>query len=651
MKINDTELENLIKEINIEPSAQWQATALEKIKKTVTESNSFGINNSNLIFYQLFMNRRKVAVLGIVGLAVLTGVLATGLMLSRMTIQAPTKVFNQAEIFQKIVLNNPNLAQARNTNSAEGAAQLASTDKMAVSSMIAPLPFESEYNYYYSKTTIKRGPAFNTCNYGIDQSNIVFVPVMESFTYNSSTQSYSKFVGLNEDGSINNYNLSITTTTPELQKYENVIYFGGSYAVRMRSESVVDSYLREVMPSLLGEDGSVTNDNTQEETTVEDPIAIDYSSYFGPDAEVLRTEVINGREHYVIQYSYEVDCTGMLNLNRWQDDGSSKASLKRMYFLSYADVETYQVNRYETYIDSVSTSNLVDSSETVIQNGNVEFSSVASNFTFDYNVELRDINLDEINALPEYNADTEIQRALDYAKEENITVLMPTGDNVLNPYLYFNSYIKYQPVALNSQYSYYTDRAFYPSGSIGDKMYNSYSEVGSYFTDMPVSLGTASYTMGDASFSLDYYSKEYSNLDILNTLIWSEISNKSETQTTVRVNGEQVEATLYSFDAKDISIMPYTTEISTLPIGSDTCPNDDCIRRMYVLIFEFGNNKYTLKEYQYADLKSDLEYNYIEEGVFKSLSFDNADEFAELNTYLTNTIKGLSSEPQILPAL
>ena len=658
MKISDDQLQNLIKQSNAEPTNEWQQSTLENLKNfsrnSVTDFSAKSNINSNLIFILFFMLKRKVAVLSALAVAVLAVVLTTAFVLTRLSTQSSNNSFDQKSILQKIAMNNPNLGQYSVGSSAENAAALATRD-MASSKMIAPAPgymYQPASSYYYSKSTTERGPAFNSCTYGVDQTNVVFVPVYESFNYNGDSNYYSKYVGYNEDGTVNTYNLSKSTSTSTTYRYENIAYYGGSYAVRTVSETQVDPAPVQIDPMPVD-----LVEPSLPERPVEAPAEgvgaapeVDYTTYFGPEAQVLRTENINGREYYVIQYSYDVNCAGFVNLNRWQSEDVE--DLRKMFYLSYADTETYQILRTETYLDSVSVNNLVERSETIVENADLDFASVSGNFDFEYNVEVKDIDLNTTPTdIPEYNPDAEIQKALDFARNENITVVVPSAV-VENQYIYFNSYINDQPV-VDSTTSYYTDRSFYPSGVNGDKMYNSYAGVGTYLAgNTPMSLGMTSYSRNSVSYNLSFYSNEYSNLDILNSLLWNKISDKKEEIVAININGESVNAALYSFVSESSSIMPLAMERSALlPVDSANCENNECRTKNYILVFGYGNNKFTLQEYNYSVGFADSEFT-ADDAMFLSLSAQNSEDYVELQRLVNNSVKGTygsgssSSEPK-----
>lgn len=621
MRVNDQELENLMN-ANIEPSAQWQATALENIKKSVTDSNSIGINNSNLNFISYTMLKRKFVVMGIVFLTLLTVLVATGLTI--LNLRNNQDILDQKAILAKIAQNNPNYAQSLNSlSSASGlAGDAASESYRADLKMIGPgYPINSDYNYYYSKSTTSRGPAFGSCSYGVDTSTIVFVPVYESYTYNDGTTYHSKYVGYNEDNSINTLSISKSSTTENLYEYEDITYLGGSYAVKtVNRMDYTSSYLspkRDQIEPMLLEDSSGLKEEVSNSNSATTSIVADVPSYFGDNANVVRTETINGRNYYVVEYSYETDCSGGMTIERWQSDSATQMST--LFTVTYASVDTYQILKTETYINSVQANNLMESFENVNDNANIDFASVESNFAFTINVPIREVDVSSItNPVVTYDPDAEVQKAVDFAISKKLTIVLPS-DTVENQYIYLN----YGPTeALVKTDSYYNDREFYPAGSLGDQMYNSYNGISDLSIQRyyPLSLGSVSYSRGDTSYSLSIFENSDDEMTILNSYLYGDLRNKNESTVVVSINGDQVNARLYSYEIEQpgMSIMPYSTSLDSNLVQPEAC-TEDCFVKQYVLMFDYGNNKYSLQEYNYA-LSNVTEFTPELEGVFKSLS-------------------------------
>ena len=510
----------------------------------------------------------------------------------------------------------------------------------ASSKLIAPgFPINSEFNYYYSKTTITRGPAFNSCNYGITQNDALFVPVYESFSYSDATSSYSKYVGYSSDNNVNNYSLSTSSQTDGKYKYNNIVYMGGQYAVRISGE-----YDNDIRPLSVSTDPGVSTEpmlknevapdgsSDSVSSNATDTVTIQPVNYFGDTAEVLRTETIDGKEYYVVQTSYEANCAGYMNLNRW--DNETAEDNRTMYILTYASTSDYQILKTENYIDSVSSSNLIDSTEFVNQNANVEFASVSSNFNFEFNVPLRDISIDYSSSTITYDADAEIQKSMDFIKSEDLSVLVPSQD-VLNKYVYFNYNTKGSFVSQAD--SYYTDRDFYPAGAVGDAMFNEFNNVSSIYYSAPLALGSVSYSKDETSYTVSIYSADGNKKEILNSMLWSDIQNKSETETTVTINNTTVQATLYSYQIEQPSILPYVDYMEGA--APETC-TENCFSKQYVLIFTYNNNIYSLVESSFSYPTVEAEYDPLTDGSFVSYSSTNSEDLIKIEELVTNSMKG-----------
>lgn len=635
MRINDSDIENLIQQTNIEPSAQWQTTTLENLKNSVTKKTNQGINNSNLNFISQFMTKRKIAVLSLVGVSLLAvTAVAT---FAVFYLQTPKTTLTSKQILERISMNNPNFTLTQNTIAST--AESFNAGDVASSKLIAPgLPINSEFNYYYSKTTTTRGPAFNSCNYGIDQSEVLFVPTYESFSYNSDNANYSKYVAYNSDNSVNNYSLSTSNQAQDKYTYQNIIFFGGSYAVRTSGEYSTDVRPLSVSaepgieePMLKNESSASSSDSvsSNESTT----LPVEPINYFGDSAEVLRTETINGKDYYVVQTSYEVNCAGYININRWDNDTAQDN--KTMFTLTYADTQDYQILKTETYINSVSSDNLIEATETINQNADIDFASVSSNFNFEFNVPIIDIQVDNSTAVNTYNPDDEIRKTMDYIKAENISVIVPSV-SVINQYAYFNYSTK--DTFFVQTDSYYTDRNFYPAGELGDSMFNAYNGIATNYFNTPLALGTVSYSKDDTSYSVNIYSSNDDEKAILNSMLWSDISNKSQTSTNITINGQSITANLYSYEIDQPNILPYM-DIMPVDGGVNGCI-EDCIRKQYVLIFSYGNNKYALTESSFVSGSVDSVYDPATDGNFNGYSSANEDGLTKISELVTNSVKG-----------
>lgn len=646
MKINDNELENLMKSSSIEPDSLWQQTALEKIKKSVTKTSFVGINNSNLNFISLHMFKRKVLAMSVLSFAMLSAVVVAGIYIFNLqtTRQRPTN----SEILSLIAKNNPTYNQGNRaqTNSVGNLAPLAAEASFSSDSRRTSMPSllpASEFNYTYSKSLYTRGPSFGACNYGIDQSNFVFVPRYESYSYFSEAGSYNKSLGFNEDGTINSYYLSKAETTSNLSRYETISYLGGTYAARTVDEFTFDPVLNtpmaepraiqeEVMP--VEGDASVSSD-------------VSILPFPGVDANIIGTRVFNGKEYYVMEYSYDMDCSGGAVNNLW--DSNFQPQTRKMYVQNLADMETYEIVRTETYIDSVSDANLVDASENTFEQSNVDFASVASNFEFEFNVPIRDFTTQQVDApVVEYDPEGEIQKSLNFAKDRNLSVLFATEGLTTDPYVYFNYYAfntVAQPVISNT---YYSDRAFFPQGSIGDKMFNSYNGVSSIslYTPSVQSLGSSSYSKGDSSYNINIYDSSLDQKDILNSMLWGELRNKNETATTVIINGEVVLATLYSYDVKQAYLSPAVDYVTGFPVdGVEGCEGDTCFQRQYILIFAYNNSLYAIQEYNYSSNVAAVDYDLTLDGTFRALNAGNPEDLSTIGEYMRSAFSSVEPMP------
>lgn len=631
-----------------------------------------------IVFNSIFMNKRKLFVFGLLGLAFLaligTSVLAF-MLLSRTN--TGLSAAEQLAILRRIALNNPSYSQLATAGSAAENALAAAPLGTSLSSdrmMIAPGWIANpDANYFYSKTSITRGPAFEQCTYGINLQDDIFIPVVESYNFFDESNYYSKYVGYNQDGSINNYSLSTSENNGVTYRSENYTYLGGSYAVRNVYEYPVDSQgqLRAGQTSVspVAVDTGVTDvvdpvsipvsapeeiEPTPETPTEEVP-PIDPTEYFGPDVQIIGMQNINGRDYYIIQHSYQADCAGYQNKSRWEFD--IQQDIRTIYSVSYADAENYQIARVDNYLDYVGNDRLMESSTTETVNEKRTVAELSISFNFDLNVPVRDIVINTTS--PDvliYDPESELQKQVDYARNTNIDVLLPNATDATNQSLYISNY---DFSTVDNSSNYYADRAFYPLGELGDKMFAMYN--GSFlFTSpyyYPTTVGTVSYTLGTSNYSINIYNNQEDNIKIVDSFLWSELRNKMETQVSVSINGEVVSGTLYSYEySQGGTIMPLAAEsqarddvatslIAPAPdVPINLCGQDECWYTDYILVFEFGNNKYALKEYSNTGMVDSITYDLAADNAeFSAYNTSNSSDFQVIETLLRDSLKPVAS--------
>lgn len=193
-------------------------------------------------------------------------------------------------------------------------------------------------------------------------------PVTETdyYSYSDSVNSYSKIISLNSEGELIRYILKKTTAG----KTEVIFYEGGENAVRVISNQIEKpvSYPSSFPVSYAEENA--------------------YSEWFEDNTEVVST-LINGTEYYVIQSEIENGC-----------EDSNQSS----YLNFVINSKTFEIERTESYLGQRSESNLIYSITKSDKTTN-EFTDneIEDIFTFDYEVEINDLNLKDLQNYFEQN--------------------------------------------------------------------------------------------------------------------------------------------------------------------------------------------------------------------------------------------------------
>lgn len=334
-------------------------------------------------------------------------------------------------VLANFIANNRNGALASPETLQAGARAVTASDQ--AEKMQSFMPYQ-EHAYEHSKSIYTIGRAVSQCDvsawmkdYGSDEYWKYYD--IETGSMQSKSISYDK------SGTLTNYWLQATDSS--------IAYIGGSYAVKEIGTS-----------NMLYSDSSGA-ERIRDTATVKDPVATeivsdepedvsidDVERYFGPDVQVSGREKINGIWHYVIEQSYDISC------------GDNSTAQVKQITVFYADEVDFKPTRTEVYINSVSDQNLQYRVDVESESLDVSWADVADKFTFDFDVPIREYDISQEAA---------DERTKQYLVENNTTLILPTSA-LLTAY-------SIDVPSLDQNTYYWNDRAFYPAGSKGTKMY------------------------------------------------------------------------------------------------------------------------------------------------------------------------------------
>lgn len=409
-------------------------------------------------------------------------------LINRMATHDGLTTAQKQAIFKKIIENNP--SNVLSSNKAGSQSREAMTVADAASSFYSPLvysPANREYKYRFSKTTYSKGSAADKCkSLNYDE----FLATSESYEYyGDNNESYYKYIQFDSSNTVYSYGLN----TYDSRESVSIDYRGGSYAVRT-------SYIADIARDGVAPEVTTPEETTDEPEDVEQEV--DYVSlieqYFGSDADIVDVVNENGKEYYVIQYSFQTDCSGNLIALSSRDIYNPAQMPDKIFVQSYIDSENFEIYRSYNYLSNVDPSNLVNSNVTELETGN---EMPVDKFKFEYNVEIRDL------VYPEYTPEKEANKIADYLATQNLNILFANNwvlQSVYSPDMANNS---------NDPLNYYSDRDFYPGGANGDKMYE---------------LSRSAYGLGDVAFlsSSSMLNDQYLTIEIFN--LNKDLSNVTE---------------------------------------------------------------------------------------------------------------------------
>lgn len=617
--LSDNQIIDILNQQKPEMDNDWQRSTEQKLTELTNSDVTFydrlRTEWRTLIFNFTAVTRKRALMFGV--LAVLSiGLIGGGLWGYNYLKNRPLSAEQQREILAKIIANNASTAiRSPQTEALEtttlSARSAGGTADLAADAQILPLfpPVATDYNYRYSKNTYTRGQAADKClAFGAAGENNQY----ESYEFNDQQgTSYYKSISSDSNGQLITYSLNKNTTTGN-EYYE---YRGGQFAVKTvytydanmlratdggagTSGQSVDGAEPTVAPDApvvdVPTDTPADTPVSPETPTSTEPTPADdlIKQYFGDNAQVQSVQQEGGQEYYVIQYSFPVNCNEAIYLYRAADSTASNATFtNNVIYVSWVSSKDFIVYKTFSYLDSVSDTNLIDSTLQTGETRTTDFASVASNFNFDYNVPVRTLDTSLLSTTPEEDA----KNTADYLATLNVDVLL-----LNHPSLKVNSIYSYNPEPkIPEGWDYYTDRAYYPAGTKGDEMYAQATTKTEFNRDYVSSLVSVS-TYNETNyqyFSMEGYANTYTDAQLLENR-FSEHTVENQQNLSWTVDGQPVTAVLYTVKVKSWAI-PIAAEDSArsaiMPVEPGyACEGDDCSYTEKVITLAHGSTRYLI---------------------------------------------------------
>jgi hypothetical protein len=568
-------IEDSLKSSFVEPDQQWENNTLDKLvilvdnESEVFESKHLTINN-----YLYIMNKKNlflggISVIALSVLVILTAVVIINRLQNgngiRMTQLSPAEL---NALYTKIADANPTFNSeatvAKNSSAdADMEAALSSYVGAGDSKLIAPY-YGTENVLYTNKYTNSYGPAVGSCStfgyYGTYKSGDTEV----SESYNIMTGGYlnSSSTVKRDGGTVTSFYSSIANANSNIA-YE---YQGGKFAVKFTYpiyEPMGTAVVREL--SAVSEGGvtvapaqpTTAVDPESPDTTVSSPVmppedqpqelsedpTTRIKQLFGENAGIIGMLTENGKDYYVVESTYDVNCTEqnyrILSISSEQPTVTNKVI--NHYKI---DTETYLVADTTIYLDNANENNMISVSKTETSERAVgSFGEVSSLFLFPYSVPVREI------VVPEYDPGDDIDVTRNIIQTKNVSIIKPNNADLIA-----DSVTLYDHDAQNNMYAYAADRDFYPDGEVGDRIYDMYTggsalkyDAAVYYEDgtyYPTSLGYVYFNSTDFAKSLSYtiYEDKEKNYDNLLAVLRNGKTNATEANIEISIDGNAVTA-------------------------------------------------------------------------------------------------------------
>lgn len=521
----------------------------------------------------------------------------------------------------------------------------------------------SSYSYYRQDTQV--GPKLDQCK-GMGDAWPYGSVVTEGHTYyDQGGNAYSLTKTFDSQGRLLEYSL--------FRDDYSIDYKGGDYAMKIIYPQIPIN-TREVGLEPVALDGG--------EPTVSEPVSEmyaeptnskpitdepypDVTEYpvnpapdFGPDA-VVEKIVKDGQAYYVVTYKDAYACSGVVVYDLLDKSGLSKFSGNKdervAYVRQWVLPDSFEIIKYETFLDVVDPSNLVMSTTYKNQYKDIDFAEVQAVFTYDLDVELREVRMPDYL---EYGTPEYLQKVRDLIFEYQLSVLLPTATEFEIASFDSNVWSAQQ----QSVYDYQKDRNFYSPGVVGDKQFVIFNPSGelpnvnkyvmpivSYYFNTPEYFASSDYEMAQESKSVTFnlYESNVSDLDILKSEFGDDYQSRvlQGIFKPIRVAGEVVNAEYYEIGWSSGVAEGSVDDVNTSnPISPADCMGTGCANSDRVLVIDFKNFIYLMRFS--ADQSTSID-DYLD---FDEIDYANAgdvDRFVELlkDAFTSNNQLPLRSEP------
>lgn len=557
----------------------------DSVGNNVTDLSTEGNNNQNSLFKILHRMKMKTVALIIIPIATIGALALFGFLFMYPMISPSTGSDNltptqKKEIYKNILANNSQMQsinQVDNFKATEGAANLdaVNAEPVAMSvdeKRIVPLPWTDDTAGKLITTTFKNvtGPKSTECK-AIFDSQYAYPEETVSLSYYDNN-GYSVSRNIEKYGDIEFVYRSVST--PE--NSDNLDYKGGKYAVRSTYKyAPVDSSTSAEMPAVEYKDPGVNysplevrNPETQE--PVELDIEAQIRQFFGEDVDIVGMEEIEGKKYYLLEYSYETPCdidySKMPIVNKvdfwngeYYEEQKNNTKNEKIVIRNYVDVADYSIYKSSSYLESSQDGNLIYSYITEVDKSESSYEKALEVTEIELAVPIKEYKYD--GSTTEYDARAQNKKVVDYIDSKKYPVVDLSGMGYIISNVYSNDYYV-QNVQVDDFSELLMNRDFYPEGELGDRIYELYTGYNkTYVYEAPALVEyiykTATLpTEGDVSNELysnltaSIAKKSFSDLEIINSLIYSPVKTKSIEDYELTVNGVKLVAKLYKYQTQ-----------------------------------------------------------------------------------------------------
>lgn len=692
-QIDEAKLSELLVAGKPQLNTDWEQVTLEKLERlqNFSSQNSPHLmrniyNYLNIIFTAMSKNRKHLFI--VVSIVCLVLVIA-GIFGSRLLMKREFTAAEQREILAQIIQRNSaaairspqtsanaNLALSDRTAAAGGVSEAAADSQLAPFPMLPPS--EQDFNYVHTISTYQPGPAAGRCQALGNQTE---GQKYENYQFNEGDKNYYVNITSFADGSLNNYSFNQGGSSES----EFIEYRGGKFAVRMvykhdigsvsperslaepqpadleaNTGGDIDPDEPEAEPTTSTESSSTSSESPSSETTTTKPetpetvtsgptpeptptpepetpptepdISDDLiKQYFGENAQVKTIVSENGKDYFLVEYSFPIDCNQSLELlARSAEIYRSQNTTNNIVYVSWVDTTNFSVYKGFTYLDNTSEPNLIDTNTNTGEYLKTDFNSVANNFKFNYNVELRTLDTSKLNPTAEEQA----QNTLDYLSSLDTSVI------VLDNPAFTNSIYATDPTPkLPEGWDYYTDRNYYPSGTRGDKMLADATPQTSDESFVYADYSANAYMPNAPQYlNIGGYKSSVSDAELLKSST-GEYTEVSSENINVSVNGQQVAAKVITTETNAMSpLMREGNAASGIAIPDSVemrvaadCAEDKCTITQKYIIFTYEKTKILISVSEETDV-TNLK--------FKSYNPKNATDLSILRTIIMQALRG-----------